>query len=133
MKKLKMVILPLVAVLMLSGCGGGNESVTCTMSTTTSGMNTDQKVEIKLKDNKVDTMKVTIDIEVPDEYKDQKQAMMDAMKELGSGMEVEETDKGIKVTADQDSSYFDAYNIKDGKVKIDDIKEAFEAQNYKCK
>lgn len=132
MKKLKMVILPLVAVLMLSGCGG-NESITCTMSTTTSGMNTDQKVEISLKNNKVDTMKVTIDIEVPDEYKDQKQAMMDAMNELGSGMEVKETEKGIRVTADQDSSYFDSYNIKDGKVKYDDIKEAFEAQNYTCK
>jgi len=131
MKKLKMVILPLVAVLILSGCG--NKSLTCTMSATESGMKTNQKVEINLKNNKVDTMKVTIDVEIPDEYADQKQSIMNAFKELGTGMEVEETEKGIKVTADQDSSYFDAYNIKDGKVKYDDIKEAFESQNYTCK
>ena len=131
MKKIKMVILPIIAVLVLSGCGSKN--LTCTMSTTTSGMKTDSTVEIGLKSNKVETMKVTIDVEIPDEYKDQKQTIIETFENMGTGMKAKETDKGIRVTADENSSFFDAYNIKDGKVKYDDIKEAFEAQNYTCK
>lgn len=131
MKKSKMAILSILAVVLLTGCGG-KDSITCTMSSTQSGMTTKQKIEVKLENDKVDTMKVTMDIAIPDEYKDQKQTMIDTFKQMGTGMDVKETEEGIRVTADESSSFFDSYNIKEGKVSYDEIKEAFESQNYEC-
>lgn len=134
MRKLKYVILPIVAVLVLSGCGNENKTLTCTMDTQMSGMETKATVDIKFNDDKIDTMKVTMDMDLPEEYKDQKQTLIDTFEKSGSGMKAEETEKGIRITADQDSKYVaDTFGIKGKEADYDEVKEAFESQNYTCK
>lgn len=132
MKKGKLLLaLPIVA-LALTGCGG-SKTLTCTNSTTTSGMETKSTVEIKFNKNTVDAMNVTMDMKVPDEYKDQKQTLIDTLKTSMKGMDVSETKDGIRIKADSNSEYFDSFNIDKKNAKYDDAKKAFEAQGYKCK
>lgn len=133
MKKIKFVILPLVALLVLSGCGS-KKTLTCTNEMTMSGMETKVTAEIEFNKDKIEAMKVVMDMDLPEEYKDQKQTLIDTFEQSGTGMKAEETKNGIRITADQDSKYVaDTFGIKGTEANYDDVKDAFESQNYTCK
>lgn len=130
MKKGVLVLSSLVALVGLTGCG---KKLTCTMENSQSGLEMKQNVEIKFKDDSVDTMKVTMDITIPDEYKDEKQELIDMFKEEDENIKVTETNDGIRVEADENSDLFADMDIKDKEVSYDDAKKAFENQGYTCK
>ena len=131
MKGIKIGLLTFCSLAVLTGCG--NKNLSCTMESSTSGMNTTNNVEINFKNDKVEKMKVVMDIEVHDEYKDQKQTLIDSLKQADKTMEVKETKKGIQVTADENSSYFSKLNLNDNKAKYSDVKKALEDGGFTCK
>lgn len=132
MKKGILVISSLVALVGLTGCG---KKLTCTMENSQLGLEMKQKVEVKFKGDTVDTMKIAMDIVVPDKYKDQKQELIDSFKEEDENMKVTETKDGIRIEADSssDSSLFDEFDVEGKEASYDDVKKAFEAQGYTCK
>lgn len=132
MKKGKLALLLPVAALALTGCGS-SKTLTCTKTETSEGMETKAAVEIKFKKDTVEAMNLTIDLKLPEEYKDQKKELMDTYKNMMSGVDVKETKDGIQITADSDSEYFDSFDIDKGKAKYEDAKKAFEDQGFKCK
>lgn len=133
MKKGKIALLLPVFALALTGCGNTSKTLTCTNTEKTDGIETKAEVAIKFKKDTVESMNLTIDLKLPDEYKDQKKELMDTYKSMMSGVDVKETKDGIKITADSDSEYFDSFNIEKGTAKYEDAKKAFEGQGFKCK
>lgn len=131
MKKGILVISSLVALIGLTGCGG--KKLTCTMENNSLGLEMSQKVEITFKKDKIDDMKIVMDVKVPDEYKDQKQDLIDELKDLDEGMKVTETKDGIRAEMTADDDDFKEFNIDGESVSYDEVKKAFEAKNYTCK
>lgn len=130
MKKGILVLSSLVALVGLTGCG---KKLTCTMDNSQSGLEASSKVEVKFKGDNVDSMKVSMDITVPEEYKDEKQGLIDMFKESYEDVKVTETKNGIRIEADENNSAFAGLDIKDKTVSYDDVKKAFEGQGYTCK
>jgi uncharacterized lipoprotein YehR (DUF1307 family) len=131
MKKSKIVLLSLVSVLVLSGCG--KKELTCTMDSSTAGMTTKTTVDIKLDGSTLDSMNVALDVTIPDEYKDQKDQIIENLKASDESFKVSETKNGVKLTAGSDSKYFENFDLKDKKVDYDEVKEVFEKAGFECK
>ncbi len=133
MKKGLLVLSSLAALVVMTGCGG--KKLTCTMDNNSLGLETKSTVEVKFKKDVVDSMKVAMDITIPDEYKDQKDELIEEFKKSEENVKVTETKNGIKVEADSSSNsdFFDDLDFDDKEVSYDDAKKAFEAQGYTCK
>ena len=131
MKKGKLVVLALVTLVTLTGCGG--KKLACTMSEKTLGIQNNMSVEVTFKDNKVDKMKAIVDMVLPDEYKEQKQTLIDNIKDSNENMEVIETKDGIRTTISGGSDMIGELNLDDDITTYEDFKKHFEAQGYTCK
>ena len=128
MKGKLVALVALVSVFVMTGCGGKN--LTCTTSNDIAGIEMNSTVKISFKGDKMNDMKVIIDVKVPDEYKDQKQDLVDELKELDENIKVTETKDGVKAEMTADEDYFKQLNIDSETVTYDDLKKAFEAQKY---
>ena len=131
MKKVKLLLLSLVLVTVLTGCGS-NKELSCSMTDTTSGLEVKSSVNIKLKNSKVDDMSVVVDAKIPEELAEQKQTIIDTLKGTDNSFEVSETEDGVRLTAGKDSKYFSNFNLEKEKVSYDELKETFEAAGFKC-
>ena len=65
MKGLKTVFIVIIGLLCLTGCG--EKKLTCTYEENDSGVKTNQKIEMKFKDDKVTAIKMSIDSKATDE------------------------------------------------------------------
>lgn len=130
MKRGKLVLLSLISVLVLTGCGS-NKELNCSMTDTSSGMQIDANVVVKFDGKTVEDMNITMDVNIPEEYKSQT-ATMKSLYEAAE-FKVEETDKGLRLSAGSDSKYFKDLNLGDTKASYDDTKKQFEAAGYTCK
>ena len=131
MKKGKLVVLALVTLVTLTGCGG--KKLACTMSEKTLGIQNNMSVEVTFKDNKVDKMKAIVDMVLPNEYKEQKQTLIDNIKDSNENIEVIETKDGIRTTISGSSDMAGELDLNEDIVTYDDVKKEFEAQGYTCK
>lgn len=127
MKKGKLLAASLLVLLTMTGCGG--KKLTCTNEIKESGIEMNQIIDVNFKGDKVDSMKVTVDVTLPDSLKDQKQTMIDSMKEEVKDAKVTETKNGFKVTGSTDAKDLGT----DNEAKYDDVKKTLEATGYKCK
>ena len=131
MKKGKLIVPALVTLVTLTGCGG--KKLTCTIAEDTLGMKTNMSVEITFKDDKIDKMNTTVDMALPDEYKDQKQTLIDTLKDSNENMKVTETKDGIRATMSGSISMAGELDLDDEIVTYDDVKKELEDQGYTCK
>lgn len=127
MKKGKLLAASLLVLLTMTGCGG--KKLTCTNEIKESGIEMNQKIDVNFKGDKVDSMKISIDVTLPDSLKDQKQTMIDSVKEEVKEAKVTETKNGFKVTGSADAKDLGT----DNEAKYDDVKKTLEATGYKCK
>lgn len=131
MKGKLVALVAVAAVFIMTGCGGKN--LTCTNSNDLAGIEMNSTVKISFKGDKMNDMKVIIDVKVPDEYKDQKQDLIDELKELDEDIKVTETKDGVKAEMTADEDYFKELDIDSTSVTYDELKEAFTKQGYTCK
>lgn len=130
MKKGILVLSSLVALVGLTGCG---KKLTCTMDNSSLGLEAKSTVEVKFKGDSVDSMKVSMDITIPEEYMDEKDDLINQFKDSYDDVKVTEIKNGIRIEADENSSFFQGLDVKDKTVSYDDVKKAFEGQGYTCK
>jgi len=130
MKRGKLVLLSLVTVLVLTGCG--KKELTCTMSAEQNGVNMEQTIEVKFDGNTIDDMSIVMDVEIPENLSSQKDTFKTTYEALD--FKVEEIDKGLRLTADRDSKYVkENLDLGESKANYDDAKKQFENAGYKCK
>lgn len=130
LKILAVVAFLFVILVSLTGCGN---KIVATKETTEDGITYKEKVEIKLKDEKVDTIKMTMTFEDKDtaekmkEKLDQRIAMLKMM-----GMEIE--GKGKKIIMNLDANAFATMGgVEITETSKDDIKKSLEEEGYKVK
>lgn len=144
---MKKILISLVAVVILTGCGASKEEqvLTCTMSTTQSGMTMNQKVEADFVGNEVVDMSMDIDVEL-DEFM---APYIETMKETLASQFKNYSDNGAKLEIDAEGSKieididFDLKNMTlEQKKNLDMIdvygtkeatQKAFEKMGYTCK
>ena len=126
-----------LSLLLLTGCGGKTETVTCTYDQTVSSV----QLNSKLVDSKFDKMDMTIEAILPENLMSSKKTFLDSFNtqyasfesEYGVKPVITETDTGILVTikmnGEQAKKYSGSSNLKTSREEV--IKE-FEKQNFKC-
>lgn len=131
-----------LSFLLLTGCGGKTETVTCTYDQTVSSVQLNSKVIITLVDSKFDKMDMTIEAILPENLMSSKKTFLDSFNtqyasfedEYGVKPVITETDTGILVTinmnGEQAKKYSGSSNLKTSREEV--IKE-FEKQKFKCK
>lgn len=129
MKSGKLVLLSLVTILVLTGCG--KKELTCTMSQTQNGVKMDSEVVIEFDGKTVEDMNMTMDVEIPESLQEQKELLKSSFE--AQTFKVEESEKGFKLTADAESKFFKDLKLGESKASYDDTKEALEAQGFTCK
>ncbi|MCI8330795.1 MAG: hypothetical protein HFE04_01700 [Bacilli bacterium] len=129
MKSGKLVLLSLVTILVLTGCG--KKELTCTMSQTQNGVKMDSEVVIKFDGKTVEDMNMTMDVEIPESLQEQKELLKSSFE--AQTFKVEESEKGLKLTADAESKFFKDLKLGESKASYDDTKEALEGQGFTCK
>lgn len=127
MKKGKLLAASLLVLLTMTGCGG--KKLTCTNEVKQSGVEMNQKISVNFKGDKVDSMKIAIDVTLPDSLKDQKQTMIDSVKSEVKDAKVKETKNGFTVEGGADAKDLGT----DNDAKYDDVKKTLETAGYKCK
>lgn len=135
LKILAVVAFLFVILVSLTGCGN---KIVATKETTEDGITYKEKVEIKLKDEKVDTIKMTMTFEDKDtaekmkEKLDQRIAMLKMRGMDSSGIEIE--GKGKKIIMNLDANAFATMGgVEITETSKDDIKKSLEEEGYKVK
>lgn len=129
MKRGKLVLLSLITVLVLTGCG--KKELTCTMSTEESGAKIDSTVVVKFGGKTVEDMNMTMDVEIPESLQAQKEVLRAFYEK--ADFKVEDSETGLKLTADADSKYFEQLKLGESKASYDDTKEQLEKSGFTCK
>ena len=148
-KKFKLLLLAIVGVFVLTGCGG--KTLTCTMSESESGMEMKGKIVAKFKDDKVTNLKMTMDAKATNDEVKKSWSMMSSL--LKSQYSDKKAD-GVKVTSKvDDKKYTFSFSVeidtkkasKDAlkeygidsldaeKSGYDDAKKSLEKSGFKCK
>lgn len=149
MKKIKLLLFSLIAIVLLTGCG--TKTLTCTMTEEDSGLSMEQQIIAEFKNNEVQKLKISVDsIATNDLIKENWDIFAEALSS-----EFEPTEKeGIKITTEnnkekysykvsmefdltkankEDLSEYDVDDIANEKSRLEDVKKAAEESGYTCK
>ncbi len=126
--KNKIGLILLISLVFLTGCGN-TKTLNCSVTSKEEGGETVSNLRIKIKDNKIDDMRLTLNMTLSPEQKAYKQTIIEQMQQKTD--RVYATNDGIKAIFGMDSSYFDNFGIsKDA--KIGEVKQVLELQGYTC-
>ncbi|MCI8544837.1 MAG: hypothetical protein HFH09_01240 [Bacilli bacterium] len=129
MKKGKWLVASLLVLLTMTGCG--SKSLTCTSETNSLGMEMKSTISSEFKGDKLNSMKVTVDVKLPESMMSQKKTIMESFEKENTVKEakVKETKDGFKVEGSADAKSLGT----DNNAKYDDVKKTLESAGYKCK
>lgn len=144
LKVLAVVALLLVVLVSLTGCGN---KVVATKDSEMDGKSYEEKIEVKLKDDKIDSVKTTMTFEDKDAAKDLGKSLEEELKQATAGLKelgintdgISVETKGKKVIMTLNSDLFEAMqgasgiNISNEKVTKDELKDSFKDAGYKVK
>lgn len=148
MKKIKFLLVAVVAVLFVTGCGN---NLTCTKTEEESGIKVSQTISMDFNGNKVNYVKMTVDsVAIDETIKDN----WDIFVNILDGQFEPKNEKGIKLSTNNDKNkytYSVSYEVdlnkadKDALEEIglenlltstdsrEDVKKDAEADGYTCK
>lgn len=135
LKLLAVIAVLLVMLVSLTGCGN---KIVATKETEQNGVTYEEKLEIKLKDDKINKVKVTMtfeDKETAEEMKTNLDAAMAMLTVLGggdSGIEVEQKNKKIIIELDAEQ-YASMYGEEIEEISKDELKAQLEEEGYDVK
>ncbi len=129
--KLMMLLLLLIMTISITGCGNSNtKTLKCSATSSRDIGKTTSDLKVKIKNNEVKDMTLTLNVELSKEQQSYKQAMIYQMRQKTD--QVYATDKGIEATFGMGSSYFNTLGItKD--VSYSELKQVLELQGFTCK
>lgn len=127
---MKKVFLFSALLLLLTGCGN-TKTLTCTASGENGDTKTDSTLVIKVNDDKVSSMKFTVDMIFPDEYQNQLQAMAYNIKMSKPYMQVSVIENGIRLITEDANDSFIGIDIGQ-EITYGELKEVLELQDYIC-
>lgn len=134
-KALLMIAVIIVALFALTGCG---DKLVATKTTEEEGltgevMKYEEKIEIKFKDDKVNSVKMTFKFEDKEQAETMKSMfdLMTAMMDEDSAMEVKQS--GKKLTIELDAEAYSEMSGEEANMSKDDIKKSLEEDGYKVK
>lgn len=140
---MKKLILPLlIAIFLVTGCGGGSQVVKCTMSQDSTGAKMSSSVNVGIKNSKFDYIKMEIDVVVDDAYKAYKDMLVSSLEsqfegfesQYGAKVSIKDTEDGAKVTISMNSDEAEKFYGKDSeKLTKKKVIDEFESQGYTCK
>lgn len=120
----------LIMLVCITGCGNSNTRVLkCSATNSQDGRETTSDLEVKVRDNEIKDMTLTLNIELSSKQQSYKQAMIYQLRQKTD--RVYSTDKGIEAVFGMGSSYFNTLGItKD--VSYGELKQVLELQGYTC-
>ena len=127
---MKKVFLFSALLLLLTGCGD-TKTLTCTASGENGDTKTDSTLVIKVNDDKVSSMKFTVDMIFPEEYQNQLQAMAYNIKMSKPYMQVSVIENGIRLITEDANDSFIGIDIGQ-EITYGELKEVLELQDYVC-
>ncbi len=131
--KNKLIVLSVIFVVLISIMvyGSGNtKTLKCSAIGSRDGGTTTSDLEVKIKNNVVKDMTLTLQVEIPEDQQEYKQAMIYQMRQKTD--QVSTTENGIKAVFGMDSSYFNTFGItKDA--SYSELKQVLELQGFTCK
>lgn len=135
LKLLAVVALLLIMLVGLTGCGN---KIVATKESEEDGVTYEEKLEIKLKKDKIDTVKVTMKFEDKDtaeEMKTQLDYVVTMMSAFGGGdlgMEVKQSGKKVIVELDAEA-FAEMYGVENEEISKDELKAQLEEDGYDVK
>ena len=127
---MKKVFLFSALLLLLTGCGD-TKTLTCTASGENGDTKTDSTLVIKVNDDKVSSMKFTVDMIFPEIYQNQLQAMAYNIKMSKPYMQVSVIENGIRLITEDANDSFIGIDIGQ-EITYGELKEVLELQDYIC-
>lgn len=127
---MKKVFLFSALLLLLTGCGD-TKTLTCTASGENGDTKTDSTLVIKVNDDKVSSMKFTVDMIFPEKYQNQLQAMAYNIKMSKPYMQVSVIENGIRLITEDANDSFIGIDIGQ-EITYGELKEVLELQDYIC-
>lgn len=127
---MKKIFLLSALLLLLTGCGN-TKTLTCTASGENGDTKTDSTLVIKVNDDKVSSMKFTVDMIFPEEYQNQLQAMAYNIKMSKPYMQVSVIENGIRLITEDANDSFIGIDIGQ-EITYGELKEVLELQDYIC-
>lgn len=127
---MKKIFLLSTLLLLLTGCGD-TKTLTCTASGENGDTKTDSTLVIKVNDDKVSSMKFTVDMIFPEEYQNQLQAMAYNIKMSKPYMQVSVIENGIRLITEDANDSFIGIDIGQ-EITYGELKEVLELQDYVC-
>lgn len=136
----KILLSAALSLVLLTGCGS-TETITCTQSQTSFGIEMNQVINVEIKGNNFVSMDITIDAILPESLLSQKSTYIDKLettyasmeKKLGAKPVTTETEKGAQIkyemNAEQAKKFAGTSNTKLSKKELI---TTFEKQGYKC-
>lgn len=109
----------------------GVKTLACSVNNDFQGMDSKTYLDVKVKNNEIKDMDIKIDVVIPDEYKNNKQNIINSVASSGK-MEVEETSEGMRLKSDINGEYFKSLGLST-KTSLSEFKDALELQGYSCK
>lgn len=134
-KALLMVAVIIVALFALTGCG---DKLVATKTTEEEGLTGEvvkyeEKIEIKFKDDKVNSVKMTFKFEDKEQAETMK-SMFDLMAAMmDEDLEMEVKQSGKKLTIELDEEAYSKMSGEETNMSKDDIKKSLEEDGYKVK
>lgn len=150
-KRKKLIFLGLVSLLILTGCGTKEETLTCTNNQTQNGVSVDQNITMTFKNSKINLVKMVVDSKAKDDnLKENWSVFVSAMdkqykdkKEEGITLKVNNDEKNYsyKISLDIDlekvsNDSLKEYNltsITKSNESLKEVQKSAEKEGFKCK
>lgn len=125
------IVLFMFMLFCLTGCGD-TQKLVCTASNTEDEITSNSTLEIKIRENKVSSMEFIVEMEFPEEYRDQLVTIANNIKYSKPYMDVSVINGKIRlVTKDDPDESFLGIKI-DQEITYGELKEVLELQDYTC-
>ena len=128
---MKKILLLITFLFIFTGCGN-TQTLTCTASGENDDIKTDSTLVIKVNEDKVSSMKFTVDMIFPDEYKSQLRDIAANVRSSKPYMKVTVLSNGIRLVTEDTNDSFIGIDIGQ-EITYGELKGVLELQDYTCK
>ena len=128
---MKKILLLITFLFIFTGCGN-TQTLTCTASGENGDIKTDSTLVIKVNEDKVSSMKFTVDMIFPDEYKSKLRDIAANVRSSKPYMKVTVLSNGIRLVTEDTNNSFIGIDIGQ-EITYGELKGVLELQDYYCK